>query len=549
MAGHLTCSIKAFVAFLYAVYFVYLLTPLITRLAPFDSAGITQLIRSGLCTSSFTQDWAGSVWSCKDTRGARDGFVHVEDVSFFTNGGAAGATLVRTTKTKDGVTVDEIPSVTHAAYELLRICQKVERPLKRQSETQMHGLNLLKDVCPFLAAHIARNMPDKTLVSDTDDTWELVRVLLSTVGNVKGVAVTKFLSRLEVAHDKEHTSPKQRAGDQHIINIMRPVVTYLAENAEHRLPAEKITSSKLIKTQSPLSHVAQYAIPTFLAPALGGAKESVIRLFTTFPEAAAMFIFAIQRKLASYPRLAAATVEDRLVLLGIFIASLQVMTTTTFDSLDAFANIASKTGVDWTSRAPLDEFWDLVAKDKRSRALVFNMLRRAEALTVDPEFFGAMTYNVEIAARVTDHVLATYGLKANTPLERSSLIENVVYHMVQMCRFCVVDADNTGNLSLQEFIGTLMGEEDAKVFREHVSQVSDQQYNLFVRYNFDFINGRVKMAKLHNRKALEAINEKYNEVLDTFMVVDTDASGEVSLEEFIQHAYVTTPLTALDMTR
>ncbi|GBE59188.1 EF-Hand calcium binding protein [Babesia ovata] len=549
MAGHLPCGIKAVMACLYAFPFTYLLALLITRLAPFDGAGITQLIRSGLCTSSFTQDWVGGVWSCKGAKGAKDGLIYFQDVSFFTDGGVTGVTLVRTTKTKDGFTVDELSGVTHAAYELIRVCQRLEEPLKRQSDTNTHGLNLLRDVCPFLEAHIARNMPDKTLVGHTDDTWELVHVLLSSVGNVKGMAMTGFLSRLELAHDKERTSAKQRAGDQHIINMLRPVVMYLAEHAEHRLPAEKITSNKLIKMESPLSHVAQYAIPTFLAPGIGVAKETVIRLLSTFPEAAAMFVFSVQQKLADYPHLEAATMDDRLVLLGIFIANLQVMTTTTFDSLDEFSKIASKTGVDWKRRGPLDEFWDLVAKDKRSRAFVFNMFNRAAQLTVDPGFFDAMTYNIDIATRVTDHVLATYGLKADTPLERSNLIENVVYHMVQMCRFCVVDADNTGELSLEEFIGTLMSEGDAEVFREHVSQVSDQQQNLFVHYNFDFINGRAKMAKLHNRKALEAINEKYNEVLDTFMIVDTNGSGEVSLEEFLQHAYITTPLTALNMTR
>ncbi|GIX60878.1 calmodulin, putative [Babesia caballi] len=515
---------------------------LIAQLQYFDGAGISQRIRVGLCSSGFTQDWAGSVCSGDGDGEDMDSYVHFSGVSFFDDGGATTATLVKTAQTPEGPVVERMSSVAEAARELITMCQRWWKARRGFLKTRSQSVAMLRDLCTTLGAHLSRNIADKSGFSGSADVWDMVHVLLSNISTMKGVATTRFLSRLELAPDVAHGSLEEKRWEEHIRRVMDPVVSYMEQNVPHLSPVERVTTEQLIAMSSPLSHVALMALPELSTPELGIAEDTVLRLFTTFPEAASMFVFAVERKIVRYPQLSARTRVDRLALLAVFIANLQVMVTTTFDDISEFARIAGEEGVNWELKEPLDRFWELFAYDRRSRVYLMNLFSRAGRTEVDGAFHRVMAYNVDMAAKVTAQVVADHGVHVSTPLARSKLIENVVFHMVQMCKFVTVDTDNTGQLQLHEFVSSLMGEREARQFREHVSELWDEQGRLAVYYDFNFVNGRAKMVKRHHRKTLEGMNAKYNEVLDTFMIADADGSGEVSLEEFFQHAYATSPL-------
>lgn len=535
----------AVLACLYAFPCIYLLTMLIAQLQYFDGAGISQRIRVGLCSSSLTQDWAGSVCGGDGAGEDMDSIVNFSGVSFFDDGGATAATLVKTAQTPEGPVVERMSFVAEAARELIMICQRWWKARRGLLTTRSQSVAMLRDFCPTIEAHLSRNVADKSGFGSNADVWDMVYVLLSNISTMKGMATTRFLSGLELTPDVGRGSLKEKRWEEHIRRVMRPVVSYMEYNAPQLSPVERVTTEQLIAMSAPLSHVALMALPEHSTPELGFAEDTVFRLFTTFPEAASMFVFAVGRKIVKYPQLSARTRADRLALLAVFIANLQVMVTTTFDDIAEFAKIAMEEGVNWTLKEPLDRFWELFAYDRRSRVYLMNVFSRADRTEVDGAFYRVMAYNVDMAAKVTAQVVADHGVRVSTPLARSKLIKNVVFHMVQMCKFVTVDTDNTGQLQLHEFVSSLIGEQEARQFREHISELLDEHGRLAVYYDFNFVNGRAKMVKRYHRKALEGINAKYNEVLDTFMIADADGSGAVSLEEFFQHAYATTPLATM----
>ncbi|ORM40171.1 uncharacterized protein BXIN_1164 [Babesia sp. Xinjiang] len=548
MRRHLPYTFKALVACISAFPFSYLVALVITQLNNYEGIAISRRIRSSLCSSSVTQHWVSNVWTCGDVRGEA-GLENFGGVSFFSDSWTNGATLVKTSKTATGVEVETNPGLLRSSHELIRRCREWTQPPKEAVQPPLLNNVLLGELCSMIENRISSHAVGETAFSEKADMWEMVYTLLSNVNNLAELARSGFLPRTGASKYQGGIANGRGTDVEHLNKLLRPIVDYIDMHIWEIPMAERLTTDTLMQMDMPLSHVVELALPFYFDPEYGAAQDTVFRLFTAFPEAAAMLVYAVQHKLVAYPKLNVETKDKHFSLLAIFIANLQIMVASKFDKLSAFATIAAAKEMNWLVTPSLDQFWDSFATDMQSRVYLMNLFKRAAQTKVSPAFHHTIAYNVEIAARAAAYVFANYGLNAAAPLARLKLSENVAFHMTQLCRFTSIDTDHTGKLSLQEFVGSTMSEGDTKQFNRHLEEMLEKQSNLYLHYDVDLVNWPARMVKQQHRKAMEALNVNYNEVMDKFMLVDADGSGDVSLEEFFQHAYATAPLTTLNMSK
>ncbi|GFE53077.1 guanylyl cyclase-activating 1-like, putative [Babesia ovis] len=524
-------SFKKVITCLYVFPISYIAVLLLSWLGSFNGSTISQRIRTELCNTFAPNDWVNSVWRCREVDDA--GLENFDGLAFFPNAERHSALLVKTTKTNDGTKVEEVPELLHSTQELIRLCNNWA-PARKEAGSPLASIAILDELCPMVEALVSRSL------GNTTNVWATVYSLLANLNNKLGFDIAHVVSRFDLLEPRNVV-------DLNLKELMWPLVEYMRPYKRTDMTSEMIvTSDKLLKMQSSLTYVTEMAIPPYFAPDDGGSRDTVFRLFTTFPEAAAMFAFAVQHELVGYPVLHTHNTTDSFARLAVFIATMQIRVTSTFDKTDGFSKIASEEGMDWQLEGTLDQFWDTFAEDERSRKYLMNLFMRAGYTLVDPNFHHVMAYNVDLAGKITAHIFANHGAYGPTPLSRTRLGQTIVFHILQMCKFAMVDQDKNGQLSLYEYAKSVIKDSDPEQIKQQVQELLEKQGTM-LQYDVDLINGRAKVFKREQRKALEAINGGYNEVLDTFMILDLDGSGDLSLDEFIQHSYTTDPLIQIYM--
>ncbi|KAK1932864.1 putative membrane protein [Babesia divergens] len=545
MMLHKLRGFKALVACLYVFPFYYFVVLIMNNL---NGTNISRRIRSGLCRATLAQEWVNTICKCELNMPDSDLLLDYHTVDSFRQHDDSKVVFVETVKTKSGTSVSDMSRVPHALHELLRLCQSIEAMKNIKLGVQKEGTAILKDICHVIDIHLSRNMPTEIPPGKMQDIWEPVIVLLRTASTMKGAPLLALLSQLTVTQESENGAQKESTGMKHLRSLLVPFLHYVEQQRINVKPTKGVTTDIILKNPNPMSFVAESAFPQYLSSDLGIAQDDVIRIFTTFPEAAAALAYAVEHKIASYIYIHRHDVADRLCLLSLFLANLQVLVSITFDKISTFAEIASDKDIDTMLNEPLKPFWEVFVTDEKSKAYLINVLNRASKARVHEAFHANMEQNIVMATRVTAYMASKEQTYDRTMLGRSQLIERATRHMLQMAKFMLSDTDHSGYVTLPEFVRSVMGDgEEAEVFNEHMKRVMENQGDLFLYYDFDFLNGRAKLLKHHHRMQLEAINPMYNEVLDTFMILDADGSGEISLEEFLEHSHVTSTFSTVDV--
>ncbi|EDO08019.1 EF hand family protein [Babesia bovis T2Bo] len=541
MDFHVASSIKTFVTCMSALPFTYIAVFIVTWLGNLDGIELSQRLKAELCNRFLPNDWKYSVWSCYDIRDNHIDMDDFESVSLFSNAQEDFATLVKTSKLENGVKVEKENKLIYATRELINVCTKwnVDKEVYRISP--VIATTILDKLCPMLNVHIQH------INEDESTPWSNVYTVLANMDSHHEMDIANVVSQCDVITNDSVNRIRHNASGNYFKHVVSPVLEYMKLYVKDDAFLQIVTSDELLAKAAPMAHVMEIALPAHISTSPERSTDSLLRLFSSFPEAASMFAFALEHNLVQYPTINADTQDEAMAQWSVFIASLQVMVTTMFDKLASFSQIASIKGMNMNLDSPLDGYWDKFAKDGPSKAYLANLFDRISKTKVHPEYYATMAYSVNIADKVTSYLFANNAVNVDTTLSRRRLAETVIFHLIQMCKFALADKDKTGQVSLYEFAGTVVNNVDPEQLKQQVQQILEKQGKIMVQYDLDFINWRAKVVKRQYRKALEEISGKYNEVLDTFMIIDADGSGDLSLQEFFQHAYITAPLTMLDI--